>query len=267
VFTGSKGVRTDFKIDWVPATPEYILTCIQEEWRQCAIVDDDAKPPTFDTTIQGWRDELDLVWWSRLGYALNKQWGTEFSQSQWFAVLVPASTRTLRDVCLLLATATRRPSIPSANILGHESAGAGVFLAVRSLLLKAGARPDPRPSSELQPYLRKWPKVFLSDVSRLVPGGLPFEHRGTFFDRLVMICFLLGALLLIGSAFNKEPFLIIAGVVLFALGWLGGLFGATWFPSRLKLPGATTFRGLAKLILAQQQRSPDHSPVNEHNPD
>ncbi len=224
MFSEANGVKTDFRIDWVPATPEYILACIQGEWRQCAIVDDDAKPPTFDTTIKQWRDELDLVWWSRLGYALNKQWGTEFSQSQWFAVLVPASTRTLRDVCMLLATAARRPSIPPAKILGHESACAGVFLAVRSLLLKAGARPDPRPSSDLEPYLWKWPKVFLNDISRFVPGGLPFEQEGTFLDKLTLVCFLLGLFLLFWSAFNAEPFLIIAGVLLFAAGWFGGLF-------------------------------------------
>src|SRR5512137_1160640 len=108
-------MKSDFEIDWVPATPQYILDCFQEEWRQCAVLDDDAKPPTFDTTVHQWRDELDLVWWSRLGYALNKEWRTKFSQAQWFSVLVPARSRTLHDVCSLLASTACRPSVPPAK--------------------------------------------------------------------------------------------------------------------------------------------------------
>mgnify|MGYP007051407418 CR=1 FL=1 len=45
----------------------------------------------------------------------------------------------------------------------------------------------------------------------------------------------------------------------------GGLFGGTWFPGQLKLPGAGTFRGLTEMILAKRESSPGHNPVNEHN--
>ena len=32
-------MKTDYSIEYVPATPKYILACLREEWRQCAMPD------------------------------------------------------------------------------------------------------------------------------------------------------------------------------------------------------------------------------------
>lgn len=246
-------MRADYPIQWVPATPEYILACLQEEWRQCALPDEEGKLPTFETTVDEWREAMDLVWWSPLGHALNKFWGTKFSEWQWFRVLVPAREQTLGDVCRLLATKAQRPVVPPARLLGCDCASAGVFLAIRSLLLRAGAPPELRPSTPLKPYLRKWPKVFRKEVSRLVPGGLPFGFEGNLSERVFAWSAILGGLLLAASALVNEPALIITGVMLFALGWFGGLFGSTWFPGRLTLRNVKTFRDLTEMIIKQQR--------------
>jgi hypothetical protein len=60
---------------------------------------------------------------------------------------MPAREKTLRGVCELLATQARRPLVPPANMLGRECASAGVFLAMRALLVQVGAPPDLRPSA------------------------------------------------------------------------------------------------------------------------
>jgi hypothetical protein len=250
-------MKKHYPLEWVPATPDYILGCIQEEWRQYAILDEDAdrerQVPTFVTTVHQWRDAMDLVWWSPLGHALNQEWRTRISGWEWFRALVPAREKTLRDVCNLLATQARRPAFPRSKLLGCPSDLAGVFLTVRYLLEQAGAPPGLRPSAPLAPALEKWPGVFDQEISRLAPGLL-FYHENKGFSALTAGSFVVGAALLLGSALIPEPWLIIIGVVLCAFGWFGGSFGGTWFPGKLRVDGVKTFRGLTEAILEQQQR-------------
>jgi len=248
-------VNAHYAIQWAPASREYILACFQEEWRQCATdADDERGLPSFMTTVHEWRQAMDLVWWSPLGQALNKAWGTHFSELQWFRTLVPARERTLRDVCNLLGSQAQRPVVPPARLMGRDCPSAGLFLAIRALLVRGGAPTRLRPSTPLEPFLLKWPKVFLNEISRFAPGGLPLFFQNEFRDRCIAISWLVGVVLLIMTVFTKAPLVTIWGVIFFAIGWFGGLFGATWFPSRLTLENATTFRDLTKMILEQQQR-------------
>jgi hypothetical protein len=246
-----------YPIEWVPATPEYVLACFQEEWRQRAWLEA-AEPaaverpwPTFETTIQAWREALDLVWWSPLGQSYNKSWGTRFSEWRWFSVLVPARQKTLRDVCHLLASQARRPRVPPAKLLGCACGSAGIFLAVRSLLSPAGAPPGVRPSTPVGPFLKRWPKVFLREISRLAPGGLPFTCEDGPLVTPIALGSLAGVLLLLASCAVAEPVLTIAGVILFGAGWLGGLC----YRGRLAFERVRTFRGLTGVIVEQQRRA------------
>ena len=91
-------MKTNYPIERVPATPEYILACIREEWRQTVLSDEDdpanveRQLPTFGTTIHEWREALNLLGRRALGRALNECWGTKFSEWRWFSVLVPTRT-------------------------------------------------------------------------------------------------------------------------------------------------------------------------------
>jgi hypothetical protein len=204
---------------------------------------------------------MDLVGWRALGRALNESWGTQFTPDQWFLVLEPAREKTLRGVCELLATRARRPVVPPARLLGRECAAAGVFLAIRSLLVQAGAPPALRPSTPLEPFLQKWPEVFLKQISRLSPGGLSFICKQEFLTTVVVFSYILAALLTLLGLLTKDPWLPIAGMALFGLGWIGAGCGC-WFPGSLELDSVTNFRGLTEAIIAQQSRSglgPDKS--------
>lgn len=253
-------MKDEYPIEWVPTTPEYILASLREEWRQCALVegekpDDVARQlPTFATTVREWREAMDLVGWRALGRALNEQWGTSFSKEEWFSVLEPAREKTLRGVCELLATQARRAVVPPAKMLGRECAAAGVFRAIRSLLVLAGAPPDLRPSTPLEPFLQKWPEVFLRKITCLAPGGLLFTRKNELFYDLIVLSYVFSGLLFLVSVFTKDPWQVIGAVVLYALGWIGA--GCSrWFPGPLELEDVKDFRGLTEAILEQQRRS------------
>ncbi len=55
-------MSADYPIQWAPATPGYTLAGLQEEWRQCALRDEEGQRPTFETTVHEWREAMDLVW-------------------------------------------------------------------------------------------------------------------------------------------------------------------------------------------------------------
>lgn len=251
-------MKAEYEIEWVAASPDYLLACIQEEWRQCALLEEEPEDarhvPSFATTVHEWREAMDLVWWSPLGNALNKQWGTHFSEIQWCTTLTPAREKTLRDVCNLLATQAKRPEFHPARIMGRTCQAAGVFLAIRSMLKRAGVSPLPRPSTPLEPYLRRYRKFFLQQISPLAPGGLPFTWQKDVFGGVICLGQLVGLLLLGISGFTREPVLTIIGVCVFALAWVIGAIGRAIYPGRVSLGNVKTFRGLTELILKQQRR-------------
>lgn len=248
-------MKSSYPIQWLPATPEYILAGIQEEWRQfardCELTAEDRERqmPTFNTTIRRWCDDAMLDEWMPLGQALNQTWGTKFTRKQWRQVLEPAREKTIRGVCELLATQAQRPLVPPAKILGHECQSAGVFLAIRSLLIAAGAPANLRPSSSVEPYLKKWPKVFQEEIDPLVLGGLPYKLVNEFWPILTGLTSTVGALLLVAGSISKVPETIIVGVFLFAGGWLGGLL----YRGPLTLESANTFRDLVEIIVKKQR--------------
>jgi len=245
-------MKVDYPIQWVPVTPDYILASMQEEWRQIALPDptEERELPTFTTTIAQWRDLLDLLDWRRLGRALNEAWGTSFSRQQWREVLEPPREKTLRQVCELLASQAKRPLVPPATLLGHRCGSAGVFLAIRAMLIHAGVRDCVRPSTALQPMLRKRPEVFLRQVARLSPGGLPFAFRGGLWRTVTTLICLLGVLLLVIGGTSDIPEIILTGVVLCGAGWIGELS----YHGPLTLENVTTFRQLAELVVQKQQQ-------------
>ena len=91
-----------------PASPEYVLSVMQDDYRQQCQYDPEAQPDvelTFKTTVAEWRNTCDLVATRELGRAENQLWGIRLADNEWRAVLEPAKERTLADVCELIAAA------------------------------------------------------------------------------------------------------------------------------------------------------------------
>ncbi len=137
--------------------------------------------------------------------------------------------------------------------MGQDCPAAGVFLAIRSLLVRAGAPRQLKPSTPVESYLLRWPKVFLNEISRLAPGGLPFYWRNDVFTYVFCLGPIAGCGLLFMGQFADVPEITILGVCVCVLGWAGGWLGHKCYAGQPTLPGAQTFRDLTKLIVKQQQ--------------
>jgi len=87
------------------ATPEQILG-IFRDWQRLELGNalDKKAILSFDTTVRDWRADCDLAEWQTLGEALNRYFGTTFSRNEWRATMKSEKQKTLRNVCVLVAT-------------------------------------------------------------------------------------------------------------------------------------------------------------------
>ena len=226
-----------------PATPEYVLSVIQDMHRQQSQYDTEADGEallTFDTTVAEWREACDLLGWRELGRGLNAIWGIERPEAEWEARRTLVVEKRSSDVCGFVARRAIRPRIRAAHLLGRTCVTAGAFLTIRSLLHEAGA--DARgitPSTPLSPYTRRYSHMFLDPVSRMAPGSLPPVRVSTpFYDASTCGC-VVGMLILIGGYCAGLTLLAIVGGAVFVLA-----YALTWIAARCLLPSSVEFGNL-----------------------
>ena len=246
-------MQVDYPMSKDQATPDYVLSVLQDLHRQTSQVDPEVDPYaalSFNTTVAEWRLACDLLPWRELGRTFNGFFDVNCSDDEWRAALEPSRNKTLRDVCEFIAVRCLRPQIRPAFLLGPPCATAGAFLTIRSLLRENGADVSGiTPSAELSPYSRRYWRVFVEKMARLTPGALPAVRvRTPVYDCLVaglllaMICFAIGAI-------TQAPYLILGS-------FLGGLafYAGIWIATRYVLPSSVafgdlrTFRDLAEAI-------------------
>jgi hypothetical protein len=256
-----------------PATPEYVLAVIRDGHRQASQFDPEVDPAvdlSFDTTVEQWQDACDLVEWKKLGRAYNECWRISCTDDEWRSVLVPASEKRLADVCELIASRASRQSVSPATILGTTCKTAGAFLTIRSLLHDAGARPDDiTPSASILPFTRRYPRLFLGDISRLAPGALPpVKIRTPIYDAGVwgmlagLACLIVGgcgwmfsSVMIAIAAVGGSLFLISYGIVSFAARHV--------LPASVEFGDLKTFRDLSRAISAALPRSTPSNAAND----
>jgi hypothetical protein len=240
-------MNADYPIQEMPATPEYILAVIKDSHRQQCQFDPEAEKDillTFDSTIQEWREACDLLGWRKLAKPLNDWFRTDFSNEQWKSVLEPAKKMKLRDVCELLATKAKRIEIKP---FGNRCENAGIFLTIRSLLKRAGAKEQIKPSTQIASFSRNYLEKFFNEIAKIEPGALPLvKIHKPFYDYSIW-AFLLGLVICgIGSYFN--PFLAIFGVCIAAFAYAAIYIFAKSRPTKVEFGSVKTFRDLTLLI-------------------
>ena len=221
-------MRNSFDAPVESLTPESVLDIIKDFHRQQCFHDPEAEPDihlSFESTIEEWRQACDWLDCKPLGRALNERFGVNFSDNEWHDALEPSNQKTLLGVCELIATQGERFAIKPLNIFGGSCREAGVYIALRSALNKAGVPMEKvKPSSRLEPLLINHWGVISDEVGKIAPGVLPsVEIKGSFFQRLG-----------IG--------LLFAGPLLAFLDWIWGPTGITLF--------AIAFGGCGALLLA-----------------
>ena len=238
-----------------PATPEYVLEVIRDSYRQQLQCDPEAEPGIelkFDSTISEWRLACDLVPWKPLGKALSSGWCFDATASEWKEVLEPSGKKRLIDVCRFIASRATRLKILPSRLLGVSCQSGGAFLAVREMLAKSGAEVSAlRPSSPIEPYLNKYPDIFLDSISRLSPNTLPPIKVHDPVRNALCLIFLAALMLSFVFEFFDLPLLKISSVVLALLSM------AIWrfVPAgRCEFPGIVTFRDLIKTLCPEDAR-------------
>jgi hypothetical protein len=251
-------VNYDRSPTYVPATPEYVLAVLRDQHRQDCSIEYDAEPQlelTFETTIAEWRFWCDLVDWRRLGRALDGEWKLGLPDAAWRAVLEPARSRTLGDLCSFIARAAFMPSIEPVNILTSKCLTAGAFLAIRSTLQESGVNVDSvAPSTPLEPYARRHPGVFIGPIARLAPNALPDVKISRPLYEVSFWTWIFG--LLVGLAGSLiSPIVTGGGVCVVGLAWIGAWIDARFFlPSRVTIGDLRTFGDLARLVAEGARR-------------
>ncbi len=175
---------SDVSLPRRPLRPDEVLAVFQDQYRWSS-----EGSCNFDTTVDDWQDELELLPWRRLGRALNQQFQIQLSDKQWKAVFAPARSRTLRGVCELIASEATVPEMRAVTVLGRACRPAGAFLALREGLQRAGIDvTELRPSTPLAPLLRRHFAEVVSEVMKLAPGTLPPPScKLTFADKVFAI--------------------------------------------------------------------------------
>ena len=246
-------------LDTAPASAQFVLEAIRDSHRhQCAFDPeaDSSADLSFETSVAEWRDACDLVRTEKLGAALNEIWQIEVSAAAWRAVLEPPKQRTLRDVCELVAAHATRRVIQPAGTFGVSCEAAGAFLAVRSLLLKAGVHDGAiRPSQPIAEIARLHPDVFLGEISRLAPGKLPTVTIHSPLHDAALWTSILGFVVALASA-KFYPVLALAALAMALLAVVATRILSKYPPRSVQFGGIITFRDLAETIAGELASRP-----------
>jgi len=242
-----------------PATPEYVLEVIRDEYRQQLQFDPEAEPGVelkFETTVSEWRATCDLVAWKPLGKALGVKWDFAATDGEWKHVLEPAEQKRLVDVCNFIASRATRSEILPSRLLGTTCHRGGTFLAIRAMLAESGADVHAlRPSSPITPYINKYPDVFLGPISRLAPNVLPLIKVHNSSLKLGLYSISYGGLILsfVFSSFSIFLLSVASVVTLLPIVFL------PFVSVRCEFPGIVTFRDLVEIVCAEDARPTHHS--------
>ncbi|MBI2928288.1 MAG: hypothetical protein HYY24_21675 [Verrucomicrobia bacterium] len=241
-----------------PALPEQILAIVQDwqrlEWGSAL---DTSQIFSFDTTVKTWRDDCELQGWKQLGEALNKFFGTTFSNGDWRGVMKPEKQRTLRDVCALIATRATLPNVRELNVFGRPCRSASSFFALRSCLQVAGVETARlRPSTKLDEYLRRHGQTVVEMVTKLAPGKLPrMKTKSNLGHRLSGWACLMGLLTLVAGEISERPEWTVTGCLVSAFAFIAITLFSNLLPARVHLEGLETFGDLSRLIARAGQEA------------
>jgi hypothetical protein len=237
--------------------PDEILQLIRANYIQQQQYDDIAlknQDLRFETTIFDWRDICDLVGTSELWKYLNYYFHLDASRETWMEILEPDDEKTLADLCQFVADRVEREIIEPIKIMGDYCTTAAIFKSLKRRLADRGLDvSDIRPSSQLEPLVKKYKSVLIEEINQLDPAVLPpIDYKTNWVYQWGLRVLLTFVVVTAFLAFRKSNW-----------GWLaGGIclvgYGMTWLGAWLK-PKQASFRHLhtvADLIRKIDQQNP-----------
>lgn len=216
---------------------------------------------TLETKVRDWQcynDNMGRTWLHN-AQLLNDWFDMDAPLAEWKAVLRPAKTKTLSDVCNFVARHARVMCIPEPNFLGRPCRTAGAFLLIRKLMSEAGVETvNLRPSSNISHYRSKGlPEI----ISRIVQISPELRRSAEIWRRNDWL-HLLAGFVLFAASFVLLPLGIHLNFELFAIGLLCfASFLYVWHKSEeyasticwVEIENVRTFRDLCCLLAEHDQ--------------
>ncbi len=157
--------------------PTEILQIIHANYRQQQQYDDIVLKDqefTFDTTIADCRDICDLVDPSELWKYLNYYFRLELGRESWMAVLEPEDKKSLSDLCNFISSHAHKEIIRPIKLFGSNCETAAIFKSLTAKLKDRGVDiSDIRPSSQLEPLVKKYKSILIEEINQIAPTVLP----------------------------------------------------------------------------------------------
>ncbi|KXX69120.1 hypothetical protein [Flammeovirga sp. SJP92] len=154
---------------------EEVLFIFQEEHRLCSKFDceaDESIKLTFNSSIDDWRDSLDLLPWKPLSRHLNRAFKIDIDTKTWKSVLV--GDKKLLDVCELISSKAEINIIKPQKIFGTSCLSYSVFQYIKLEFEERGIdTKNLRPSSLVSPYLNNHFEHFIEFFNINFTGTIP----------------------------------------------------------------------------------------------
>jgi hypothetical protein len=157
--------------------PDEILQIIRANYKQQQQYDDIVlkdQELTFETTILDWRDICDLVGTSELWKYINYYFHLEVDKETWMNILEPEDEKTLGYFCNFIAIRAEKEIIRPINLFGNNCVTAAIFKSLKGRLKKRSIDVSGiRPSSQLEPLVKKYKGGLIEEINQLDPEVLP----------------------------------------------------------------------------------------------
>jgi len=158
-------------------SPTEILQIIQANYRQQQQYDDIVLKDhefTFETTIADWQDICNLVETAQLWEYLNYYFRLDLDKESWMGILKPEYTKTLGDLSNFIASHADKEIIKPIKLFGSNCETAAIFKSLTAKLKDRGIDiTDIRPSSQLEPLVKKYSSVLIEEINQIAPTVLP----------------------------------------------------------------------------------------------
>jgi len=157
--------------------PTEILQIIHANYKQQQQYDDIVLKDqefTFDTTISDWRDICDLLDTNELWKYLNYYFRLDLDRESWMSALEPEDTKSLGDLCNFISSHADKEIIRPIKLFGSNCETAAIFKSLITKLKDRGVDiSDIRPSSQLEPLIKKYKSVLIEEINQIDPTVLP----------------------------------------------------------------------------------------------
>ena len=157
--------------------PTEILLIIQANYKQQQQYDDIVlkdRKFTFETTLADWQEICDLVETTQLWKYLNYYFRLNLDKESWMTTLEPEDTKNLGDLCNFISSHADKEIIKPIKLFGSNCETAAIFKSLTEKLKDRGIDiSDIRPSSQLEPLVKKYRSVLIEEINQIDPTVLP----------------------------------------------------------------------------------------------